>query len=278
MDSQRAFLSVEEHESISPSDFRQGYEARKQPLIVRGCVRDWPAVTAWQDPETVATRLAKHKLKVEAYSDDAYRWDDRQLIEVDTRTFLQKLWSNNSCRYYLADVSIMTGPGGNIPDYPGLAQDIRIPDLVDPQRLRAAGLFLGSDSTSQCHYHPVSEAIICQVVGRKTLYMFPEGATTALAPFPWHSKHMNWSQLEFRAGALPAELSGVPVYRVDLEAGDALFIPINWWHSAHGRDLSASVTFFWNASPQHVLRNHLLPRALRYFVRDQSWLRWVRSG
>ncbi|KND87837.1 Mitochondrial division protein 1 [Tolypocladium ophioglossoides CBS 100239] len=106
--------------------------------------------------------------------------------------------------------------------------------------------------------------LLCQVVGTKYVRLYPPRATPRMrARAPEHGVDMsNTSGLDVGvlegwdapppgvdAGVLEdmrAALEGVKYWECVLRPGDALVIPIGWWHYVRSLSVSFSVSFWWN--------------------------------
>ena len=140
-----------------------------------------------------------------------------------------------------------------------------------PEERRAAlnsyprnNVYFYKSSLTDWHYHHSSEALQTQILGTKEVLLLPPTESVWSYMHDLQNKRLSLYDADF--GAYPQALREVPL-RAVLEAGDALFIPIFWWHlvSTRGnRSLGATVPTWWR-SPSHVQFDRSFP-AVRAFL------------
>lgn len=96
-----------------------------------------------------------------------------------------------------------------------------------------------------------------QLRGEKTFWMFPPGVR-AYYPMPMFSQTAHISRV-FRGGLAP-DLSKYPRFdpakgiKMELKAGDVLYLPAYWWHQVEGRgDENVNLNFWWLPSAKKQL-------------------------
>ena len=117
-------------------------------------------------------------------------------------------------------------------------------------------LFLGKNTITQTHYHDRQEAILHQITGTKYVYLFPPDNHLfyQMKPYPWYTTKHLWSQImfkfkdfsDFEKAAEQKSLTNG--FKAILEPGDSLYIPIYWWHTVFGENISMSVSDFFSTS------------------------------
>jgi hypothetical protein len=139
-------------------------------------------------------------------------------------------------------------------------------------------LLVGRDTATGTHYHPLQHALLCVVQGKKRVVMHRPADSQNLYPRSILRNDFHISRVDMRAPDLqrfPKVVATRPV-EATLEAGDALFIPVGWWHTVYGIGTTLSVSLFWGAPwrnlhfPQPGLRSlagMLLRRARRLVSR-----------
>jgi len=116
--------------------------------------------------------------------------------------------------------------------------------------------FLGKNTITQTHYHDRQEAVLHQVVGTKRIYLFPPNKHLfyQMQPHSWYTTKNLWSQIKFKFEEFEefekvSEQKGLRGgFKAILEPGDSLYIPIYWWHTVFGENISMSVSDFFNSS------------------------------
>jgi hypothetical protein len=111
--------------------------------------------------------------------------------------------------------------------------------LLDPERTKgAAALWLGPAGTVTPLHHDTCNILFVQVRGRKRFRMVSPLEVSLF------ERARAMYALDARGHHdVDAELEGVLVKEVVLEPGDALFIPVGWWHHVVALDASISLAF-----------------------------------
>jgi hypothetical protein len=162
---------------------------------------------------------------------------------------------------------------------PSLRNDIRIPDLcwadvpghpIDaaldhpPLDVPQLNAWFGPARTITPLHTDGYHNLLCQVVGTKYVRLYPPRATPHMRPRPpEHGVDMSntsavdlgvvegWDappedEDEDDLKRLREELGRLPYKECVLGPGDALLIPIGWWHYVRSLSVSFSVSFWWN--------------------------------
>ena len=265
----RAFAKVREvprPPSLTAESFEADYVRAGEPVILRGLAARWPA-RSWNFPE-VAERLPARPLRVcGVASTEEVTPVTRELAPAELERRLSAERHEAEFRDdWLFDV---------LRDLPEL-----LPELPAPPVHRGAfqyRLFMGRDTRSHGHYHAYQHAMICQIHGSKRVRLFPPGDSPFLYPYPLEreTRHYQTSKVDFAAPDLEKfpKLSRAHPLEAHLEAGDALFIPVHFWHAAYGSGRVMSTSLFWNAR----FRDHCFPHpGLRTLVSMLRWDAWPK--
>lgn len=235
----------------APSDLSQASEGMKFPVLLKGCCRPEVEAHEWSlgrmlalDPEAEVT--------VEYYPDA----DRRLPYEQITRPFkdLAGPMADEPEKWFIAERNFDEVFPRVAPDLPALSV------LPVGARCVLRLVFFGTNSQSATHFHVRDQAILAHLRGRKRVVLAGPKATNVLATnspfggrpqFSTHGPESDGDALDYFTDLLGTET----VSHVDMEPGDALFIPVHWWHWAEGYGENLSVTTFWRAS----LRNWEFP-------------------
>jgi hypothetical protein len=229
-------LSIPRVDKIEPKRFFEEFYAANRPVVLTGLVDHWPALSKWtldyldqtvgdavvelQGERTSAGdyELAKDRHKRAAILRDvtaAIRSVDASndfyltaYNDTGNKVALAKLWED------LGPVSILQGSGG-----------------------RDGFFWLGPKGTLTPFHHDLTNNLLIQVLGRKYVQMVPS----------WEVGRMRNATHCFSAREPADWTSGDPNLPPRLECtigpGDALFLPIGWWHHVEALDASISVSF-----------------------------------
>ncbi len=254
---------VREWRDVDAAAFRNEIIAANQPAVIRNAVGAWPAVGAGrQSPAAMANYLRAFDTGASAdamlgdpaigghffYNGDltGYNFERRAMrIGESLDRLLQLLDASAPPALY---VGAIPAPSG----IPGFARENPLA-LLDPAVFPR--LWLGNRVTVQTHYD-ISHNIMCAVAGRRRVTLFPPEQLVnlyvgpiefTLAGQPISMVRLDQPDYErfprFRAALAQAQV-------VDLEPGDALFVPYMWWHHVESRErFNVMVNYWWDDSP-----------------------------
>ncbi|MBO9707928.1 MAG: cupin-like domain-containing protein [Caulobacter sp.] len=229
-----------------------------EPVILPGLCRDWPAVRAardgWAALSAYLVSFASERLGEAFVGAPAIegRYDygdgpDGFNFERQSLTLAQGLEriGEASADRRLASVYMGSLP---IEDYlPGFGADNRTDLLAPGVQPRA---WLGNASRVACHYDTY-ENLACVVAGRRRFTLYPPDAVGALYVGP--IDHTLAGQPIALAVGAPAGDPRYPRFAaaadrariVELEPGDALFLPKLWWHQVEALEPANMLVNYW---------------------------------
>ena len=243
---------------VESGRFEREHVRAGRPALFRGAARDWTAVERWSDVAYLA----------DAAGESAVRAVDPATGSADfvpLRTFWENAFAQDGLPFTSINATVQRRgqPGVVAPLGPDLSPVDWLADGAGPEVTK---LFAGRDTRSGLHFHPDTDAFLCQIVGRKRVMLFGPGDSRNLYPVPWYSPYVCFSRVVFdRAGAWPdldefPRLAQTSPLECEVEPGDVLFLPIYWWHVVWGLGTAICATYFFR-SP---LRRRLLhPASLR---------------
>jgi hypothetical protein len=283
----QTFATTAEWHNVDAAVFRREILPRSRPAILRGVVRDWPAVQAGlKSPQTAADVLKACDIgrTVETYVADAaiggrffYR-DDLRSFNFERRperisTAIDRMLAHIGDPQPPAIYVQSTPLSEYMPEFRRTHVLALMGESVAPR------IWIGNAVTVTTHYD-LSDNIACVVAGRRRFTFFP----------PEQLPNMYMGPLEFTPGGAPVslvdpenpDLERYPLFEralavaetAELGPGDAVFIPYSWWH--HVRSLApfnVLVNYWWNdarvplASPYDCLLHAIL--ALREMPENQ---------
>jgi len=234
-----------------------------EPVLLRGLVADWPLVQAARRSDAAFCELLRgfgRDAKVGLWR-GAPAIDGRFFYDADFTGFnfrpevrgldalLDELLAGGADALYLGSTEL----DGT---FPGLRAQLPLAAL--DARAPRANLWLGNRIRIAPHFD-LPDNLACVVAGRRrftlfapeqvgNLYIGPLDLTPAGQPISLvDTKHPDLARFPRYAEARKAA-------RVfELEPGDALFIPSQWWHGVEGLDaLNGLVNFWWRQSPAYM--------------------------
>lgn len=232
--------TIDRIERLTQERFIQDFVSRGRPVVVTDVMTDWPALSGWT-PERLRERIGDKAVTVTRRQGGVYRTADH--LEMTISEYVDILQDPEKREdYYLTGLTT----GQQLQE---LADDFSSPPFLGPEWGDQLHVWIGYNSRTINHYHSHHEALLCQVVGQKKVLLYPPGDTSALYPKGFFASDHNCSRVD----AHDADLEKYPKFgsltaiECTLDAGEALFIPVHWWHAVYGLNLSVSGTFFWDA-------------------------------
>jgi len=190
------------------------------PTLLRGLVADWPAVQRW-DREymlsgwgdacvSAAVGLPPHGVP--------FHLPEAALRRIVT---LRGFWDE-------LDASPCWLDEHSFSSFPGLENDLRIPDVVDATAEQELHLWIGRGTRSGLHYDP-QDHLLFMIRGHKFVAMAPSHEAGRLYPFPG-SIMKSRVDVEHPDLARFPRAADVEMHVGRIAPGDALYIPAGWWH------------------------------------------------
>jgi hypothetical protein len=253
--------TIPEFSGLDDAAIRETVIARGRPAVLRGLVRDWPAVhRGLESPAALVTYLRG--------------FDNGALVdaimtppEAHGRIFYNATMSGFN---YVRNRLPLTSIGEQVLRYsafpkppavaaqsallrdcaPGFAAENRLSVLDESVQPR---IWLGNAITTPAHFDEYSN-IACTVAGRRRFTLFP----------PEQIGNLYVGPLDFAPTGAPISMVTVsepdfarfPKFRealahamaAELEAGDAIYIPPTWWHHVESlRPFNLLVNYWWHA-------------------------------
>ncbi len=261
--------------------------AEGRPVVLRGQVADWPAVTAARMGDAdIAAYLTREPATRPVGAIAAAPSEQGRFFYTPDLTRLNFVRGSGRLETFMADLLAAAA----MPDPPAMAvqsEEIAslLPAFARENQLEllpdvAARIWIGNRIRVGVHYDAKAN-VACCIAGRRRFTLYPPDQIAGLYPGPFE--------------LTPA---GIPVSMVDpmapdltryprfaeaachasvatLEAGDAIYIPYGWWHGVESLDpVSILVNYWWApgqpdgiGSPYDGLLHALM--AFRHLPADQ---------
>lgn len=223
--------------------FLKHYYSKHLPVVLKGGIDHWPAMKKWTP-----------KYFAETFGD--------MQVEVQSNRQSDELFERNSIKHRklmkMSDYVDLIEHGGESNDYYMTANNTQqnieaiksaFEDLGDfgkgYRKLTDDPTFntyfwLGPKGVFTPLHHDLTNNMLVQIYGRKKVTLIP----ALQVPNLYNDSHV-FSQVPFPQvdyDKYPLMRNVTPM-EVVLEAGDALFIPIAWWHCVNGIEKSISISF-----------------------------------
>lgn len=236
-------------EAIEPAEFLEAFYAPGRPAVIGGLIEDWPARRLWSPPYLRA-RLAGREVEFQGgrgAANDFERYKDRFSRRLPFEQFLDMIEGRAGNDAYLTAYNSRLNATAMAP----LHADIRpLPTLLSQSPGDPGGMFwIGPAETFTPLHHDLTNNLLVQVTGRKRVIL----ADALALPRLYNDRHVFSEIADLVDPGLDLArhplLEGLAVQDVELKPGDALFIPLGWWHQVTSLDFSVSLTFtnfLWN--------------------------------
>lgn len=255
---------MEECEPVDRATFRSQMVPLYRPMVIRGLVRDWPAVAAaLRSNGEAAAYLASFDrgAQVDAFV-AAPEVDGRFFYRGDMAGFNFERRSGPfgdvlrdiaalAQQQHAPSVYIGSAPVADI--LPGFAARNPMPLLDDA--VAAPRIWIGNRSVVSTHFD-LSDNIACVVAGRRRFTLFPPDQLPNLYVGPLD--HTMAGQPASMVELNNPDFERFPRFRealaasvtADLEPGDALYIPTLWWHQIETLSpFNVLINYWWEDAP-----------------------------
>ena len=236
-----AAAGIPRQDRVDGEEFLDAFYAPGRPVVLTGQIADWPALTRWT-PDYLKQAVGAVPVEFQGGRNNDPLFErnkdaHRQTAPFDA--FIDMISGASGNDAYLTAYN----SAGNKAALAPLAQDVRpIAELLTRDGDHPDGMmWIGPAGAWTPLHHDLTNNLIVQAVGRKRLILVP----AAYAGRVYNRQHV-FSEVQdlesFDAGRFP-NLGGVHAYEVTLEPGEALFVPLGWWHQARALDFSVTLTF-----------------------------------
>jgi hypothetical protein len=228
-------LSVPRVAEIEPQRFFEEFYAANRPVILTGLVDHWAALTKWTlDYLDEVVGDAVVELQGERSTAGDYELaKDRHKRGARLRDITDAIRAGPSNDFYLTAYN----DTANKIALSRLWDDLGPISILRQAETRDGFFWLGPKGTLTPFHHDLTNNLLVQVMGRKQVQLVPSwevgrmrNATHCFSdrePADWDAQDTN----------LPPRLE------CEIGPGDALFLPIGWWHHVEALDPSISMSF-----------------------------------
>lgn len=232
---------VERVANISEDDFLRHYYSRNRPVILTGMMDDWPAMTKWT-PEFLRSRYGDELVEVqfdrktEPIADVYLEGHTR---EIRFGEYIDLVLSSGSTNefYLTANDRLLERPS-----MAALWDDFSFfPNLLNPGTTEGkVFLWFGPAGTISPLHRDKVNVLMTQVSGRKRVTLVSSNQLHRV-----YNETSFWSEVDAVSPDYEQfpRFADVHRYEVLLEPGEALFLPVAWWHRVEAVDISINVSF-----------------------------------
>lgn len=254
-------------DALDRSRFDRDYIGQNNPVIIRGAVRDWPAVQRWDRREYLNNLIGHYQVNVYPHvnytSPSRQRDGERQMAFAEA---LDLMHSPEPGEWTVPSVAISADAYAELLGDIGELRFLNNPKsgLIYPDQR----YFMYKGGGTGWHLHPCDETLLCQIVGEKTIGLLKGDAGQNKVVKEIFSKESYWDDGACFTSTHSAHLR--PLIAT-IRPGDALYLPPFWWHGVvpTSPGFGISMAKCWR-SPGHIGGDLAIPA-----VRD-LWLHALR--
>lgn len=223
-----------------PGDvFFRDFYAANRPVLIDGLVDKWPALDRWS-LDYFEQKLGDAVVEIQngRNSNRNYEIESPKLKQqMGFRQILRMLRDGNETN----DFYVTANNGGhNRQALAPLWDDIgQIEGYLDRGSTQDGFFWMGPKGTVTPFHHDLTNNLLLQVRGRKRVTLAPSWDTPLMRNFV-HC-YSGWESPE-NIAALP-EAERPTLIRCTIEPGQALFIPVGWWHHVIGLEMTIGLSF-----------------------------------
>jgi hypothetical protein len=244
---------IERRPFAGATDFFDHYWSTGTPVVFTDFMDDWPARRLWS-PGYFRERFGPVEIEAvedrEADPDYDIRFD-RHRRTMTMATFVDRITRSGASNdlYLIANNRNLAREALR-----PLFDDVHLPsDLFDPALVAGgSALWFGPAGTVTSLHHDTSNILFCQILGRKRLQLAPPHLLDLL-------DHARGVYNTIDPESYDPLVGRIPFRVVELQPGDALFIPVGWWHHVRALDLAISL----------ALNNFIRPNVYPWFKLGQ---------
>ncbi|MCB9761229.1 MAG: cupin-like domain-containing protein [Alphaproteobacteria bacterium] len=226
-------------EAVSTETLRDDFHARNRPLVLTRLDPRPAALDRWGF-DALAARIGDVPVAVNTRRQDARSpaHIEQHAEEVSFGAFLERARTTPGDDAYLVSKNGLLAN----PAFAALFEDLQpLPAFLDPGVFpKGVSLWIGPAGTVTPLHFDTHDVLLVQVVGRKRLRLLPPDHPGLYAHMDgYHCRYdVEHPELEARAG-----VSAADALDVVLSPGEALFLPVGWWHDVRALDPSVTLTF-----------------------------------
>lgn len=252
---------IPEYSTLNAQQFFDDIVPSQKPVVIRGFAKSWPIVaSAKKTPRDFVNYLGrfytgkKAKMVVAPPSANKRFYYNDEMTDINFLNgeerldlFLGRLLELIDRNIYPA-ISMQGAITSDI--LPGLVNENHSDFFTEVE----SRLWIGNEGIVNTHYDG-SDNLACVVAGRRRFTLFPPEQTSNLYPGP----------INYTPAGAPTSLVNIDkpdfarfpffknalaeAYSVELEPGDAIFIPMLWWHHVESLNkVNALLNYWWNGS------------------------------
>lgn len=227
---------------IGADEFLDAHYAANWPVLLAGEAADWPAVKRWTG-DYLRRLIGSREVQVQGHRDrdpDFERNMPAHRVAMPFDSFIDRIAGGGSGNdLYLTAYNSSANAEALAP----LESDLGFFErLLTREAAMPRGMpWIGGAGTFTPLHHDLTNNLMVQIRGRKRVLLVAPSETPRL----YNDRHVYSRVRDLGEPDIVArfpKLEGLRVHQVLLGPGDALFLPIGWWHQVTSLDFSVTFT------------------------------------
>lgn len=224
---------------LAADRFFEDFYCANRPVIVTGLVDHWPARRCWSFAALTA-ELGDVDVDVQMRRDSNPAYEIEADAHSERQNFgriVERIETGGPTNDFY--VTAFNSGRNNIALAP-LWDDIgTISGWLAPRDERDGFFWMGPQGTITPFHHDLTNNLMVQIIGSKRVKLVAAAET----PRMHNLRHCfsAWTGSDLPSG--PGDAERPPVTEVILNPGDALFLPIGWWHHVEGLTPTVGLSF-----------------------------------
>ncbi|MDQ6688617.1 MAG: cupin-like domain-containing protein [Actinomycetota bacterium] len=229
------------HPVVTREQFLTRYYAANRPVLIEGLVDDWPALSRW-NPGYLREIVpdAQIEVMVDRIQDPNYEINsDHHKSAMRMADYVDAVKASGPSNdiYMVANNHFLEND-----EVAALWSDFTVPEIyLDAAQTKGSIFFwFGPGGTITPLHHDIVNVMFVQVHGSKRITLLSSLETHNL-----YNECSVYSSVDAQAPDLATypKFARATRYDVEVGPGQALFIPVGWWHCVEALDTSISMSF-----------------------------------
>lgn len=227
---------LEKRGGVGKKEFKEQYLEPRTPLVLTDVAKEWPAIKKW----SFDYLIEKHGAMTVPVCDNSFRKPGKKYLanDMEKMPFAKYL---NIIKEKPTDLRIFLFNA--LKNAPELAEDIRVPDIMDGVLKEMPFMFFGGQGSQVgLHYDlDCAHVFLTQFQTRKRVVLFSPEQSTALYQHPYTvQSQVDINNPDYNQYPAAKNIEG---YETILEHGETLYIPSRYWHYIEYVDAGFSLAF-----------------------------------
>ena len=223
-------------DEVDAEIFLQRFYAVNRPVRLTGMVDHWPALRLWS-LDYFEQKLGDAPVELQGERESAadyelYKFRHRRMLPMrDVVAAIRRFDSTNE--FYVTAFNDTTNKHSLAP----LWDDLGEIAILAPTGGRDGFFWMGPKGTVTPLHHDLTNNLLVQLVGRKRVRLVPPWELPRVRNTVHCFSELGLDDLDSGRGDVPASLECV------IGPGEALFLPVGWWHHVEALDVSVSMSY-----------------------------------